>query len=87
MISGEPIPVLKEKGSKVIGATINKNSILNFRATKIGKDTVLSQIIKLVEEAQGSNLKSEDSRQSSELFYSHSVDNCHYFLRCLVLHI
>ena len=54
MISGEPIPVLKEKGSKVIGATINKNSILNFRATKIGKDTVLSQIIKLVEEAQGS---------------------------------
>lgn len=54
MISGEPIPVLKEKGSKVIGATINKNSVLNFKATKIGKDTVLSQIIKLVEEAQGS---------------------------------
>ena len=54
MISGEPIPVLKEKGSNVIGATINKNSVLNFRATKVGKDTVLSQIIKLVEEAQGS---------------------------------
>jgi len=54
MISGEPIPVFKEKGSKLIGATINKNSILNFRATKVGKDTVLSQIIKLVEEAQGS---------------------------------
>ena len=54
MISGEPIPVLKEKGSKVIGATINKNSVMNFRATKVGKDTVLSQIIKLVDEAQGS---------------------------------
>jgi Cu+-exporting ATPase len=54
MISGEPIPVLKEKASKVIGATINKNSVINFRATKVGKDTVLSQIIKLVEEAQGS---------------------------------
>ena len=54
MISGEAIPVFKEKGSKVIGATINKNSVLNFRATKVGKDTVLSQIIKLVEEAQGS---------------------------------
>ncbi|NYT04674.1 MAG: copper-translocating P-type ATPase, partial [Candidatus Methanofastidiosa archaeon] len=54
MISGEPIPVLKEKTSKVIGATINKNSVINFRATKVGKDTVLSQIIKLVEEAQGS---------------------------------
>ncbi|NMC59889.1 MAG: copper-translocating P-type ATPase [Candidatus Methanofastidiosa archaeon] len=54
MISGEPIPVIKEKGSKVIGATINKNSVINFRATKVGKDTVLSQIIKLVEEAQGS---------------------------------
>jgi len=54
MISGEPIPVFKEKGSKVIGATINNNSVLNFRAMKVGKDTVLSQIIKLVEEAQGS---------------------------------
>ncbi|KYC48962.1 MAG: putative copper-exporting P-type ATPase A [Candidatus Methanofastidiosum methylothiophilum] len=54
MISGEPIPILKEKASKVIGATINKNSVINFRATKVGKDTVLSQIIKLVEEAQGS---------------------------------
>jgi Cu+-exporting ATPase len=54
MISGEPIPVFKEKGSKVIGATINNNSVLNFRTMKVGKDTVLSQIIKLVEEAQGS---------------------------------
>jgi Cu+-exporting ATPase len=54
MITGEPIPTLKKKKDTVVGGTINKNSIVKFRATKIGKDTVLSQIIKLVEEAQGS---------------------------------
>ena len=54
MITGEPIPTLKEKGDKVIGGTINKNGVIRFKATKIGRDTVLSQIIKLVEIAQGS---------------------------------
>lgn len=54
MITGESIPVEKKKGDKVIGATINKHGSFKFKATKIGKDTVLSQIIKLVEEAQGS---------------------------------
>jgi len=54
MITGEPIPNLKKKGDSVVGGTLNKNSILEFRATKVGKDTVLSQIISLVEEAQGS---------------------------------
>lgn len=54
MISGEPIPVLKQINSNVIGGTINKNSILRVRATRIGKDTVLAQIIRLVETAQGS---------------------------------
>jgi Cu+-exporting ATPase len=54
MISGESIPVEKTKGSKVIGATINKTGSFKFRAEKIGKDTALAQIIKLVEEAQGS---------------------------------
>ncbi len=54
MITGEPIPVLKRKGDDIVGGTLNKNSVIKFRATKIGSDTVLSQIIKLVEDAQGS---------------------------------
>ncbi|GAG67308.1 unnamed protein product, partial [marine sediment metagenome] len=52
MISGEPIPVLKKKGDTIVGGTINKNSVIKFKAIKIGKDTFLSQIISLVEEAQ-----------------------------------
>ncbi|MBW8040232.1 MAG: copper-translocating P-type ATPase [Planctomycetes bacterium] len=54
MITGEPIPALKKKGDSVVGGTINKNSVIKFTATKIGKDTVLSQIIELVKTAQGS---------------------------------
>ena len=54
MITGESIPVEKTKGSKVIGASINKTGFFKFKATKVGKDTVLAHIIKMVEEAQGS---------------------------------
>lgn len=54
MITGESIPVDKREGDKVIGATINKFGSFKFEARKIGKDTVLAQIIKLVEDAQGS---------------------------------
>lgn len=54
MITGEPIPVLKEKDRDVVGGTLNKNGLLKFRATKVGRDTALAQIISLVEEAQGS---------------------------------
>jgi len=54
MISGESIPVDRSVGDSVIGASINKNGTIQIRASKVGKDTVLSQIIKLVEDAQGS---------------------------------
>lgn len=54
MITGEPIPNLKKIGDEVVGATINKNSVLRIKATRVGSDTLLAQIIKLVEEAMGS---------------------------------
>jgi len=54
MITGESIPIEKKTGDNVVGASINKNGSFRFKATKVGKDTTLSQIIKLVEDAQGS---------------------------------
>jgi Cu+-exporting ATPase len=54
MITGESIPVDKKEGDPVIGATINQNGMLTIRAEKVGKDTALANIIKIVEEAQGS---------------------------------
>ena len=54
MITGESMPVEKSAGGKVIGGTINKNGSIEFRATAVGKETVIAQIIRLVEEAQGS---------------------------------
>ena len=54
MLTGESIPVEKTAGDNIIGASINKNGAIQYRATKVGKDTALSQIIKLVEDAQGS---------------------------------
>jgi Cu+-exporting ATPase len=54
MITGEPIPADKQEGDGVVGGTLNVNGVLRVRAEKIGKDTVLAQIIKLVRDAQGS---------------------------------
>ncbi|MBO0958315.1 cadmium-translocating P-type ATPase [Neobacillus sp. MM2021_6] len=54
MITGESIPVEKSVGDRVIGSTMNKNGTLTMKATKVGKDTALAGIIKIVEEAQGS---------------------------------
>jgi Cu+-exporting ATPase len=54
MLTGESLPVEKAAGDQVIGATINKTGSFVFRATKVGKDTTLAQIVRLVEEAQGS---------------------------------
>ncbi|BFH63240.1 heavy metal translocating P-type ATPase [Paenibacillus azoreducens] len=54
MLTGESLPVEKKAGDPVIGATLNKNGVLRIKATKVGKETALAQIIKVVEEAQGS---------------------------------
>jgi len=56
LATGESMPVEKQAGDEVIGATINKNGVMKVRATKIGKETFLSQVIKMVEEAQGSKV-------------------------------
>ena len=54
MLTGEPLPVDKDAGDTVVGGTINGEGLLKFKATQVGKDTVLAQIIRLVQEAQGS---------------------------------
>ncbi len=56
MVTGESIPVEKQPGDDVIGATLNKTGAFHFRATKVGKDTALAQIIRLVQDAQGSKV-------------------------------
>jgi P-type Cu+ transporter len=56
MITGEPVPVLKEIDAQVVGGTVNGQGSLVFEATRVGRDTVLSQIIRMVEAAQGSKL-------------------------------
>nr|CAD6421338.1 copper-translocating P-type ATPase [Rhizobium sp. Q54] len=56
MISGEPVPVEKGEGATVIGGTINKTGSFRFRAEKVGRDTMLAQIIRMVEQAQGAKL-------------------------------
>ncbi|MCL7997092.1 heavy metal translocating P-type ATPase [Brucella sp. 21LCYQ03] len=56
MITGEPIPVVKETGAEVVGGTINKTGAFTFRATKVGRDMVISQIVRMVEDAQADKL-------------------------------
>ncbi len=56
MITGEPLPVEKTPGAEVVGGTVNQKGALSFRATRIGSDTLLAQIIRMVEQAQGAKL-------------------------------
>ncbi len=55
MITGESIPVMKREGNEIIGATMNKHGMIKFKATKVGSETTLMQIVKMVEEAQASS--------------------------------
>ena len=67
-ITGESVPVKKEVGDKVIGASINKNGYFKFKAEKVGEDTTFSQIIRLVEEASSSkatNSSKNDTKKES----------------------
>ncbi|MEM5543451.1 heavy metal translocating P-type ATPase [Sulfitobacter sp. AS92] len=60
MITGEPVPVEKAIGTELVGGTVNGTGSLTFRATKVGGDTMLAQIIRMVEEAQGAKLPIQD---------------------------
>ncbi|MBB5720834.1 Cu+-exporting ATPase [Loktanella ponticola] len=60
MITGEPIPVEKSSDATVVGGTVNGNGALTIRATKVGRDTMLAQIIRMVEDAQGAKLPIQD---------------------------
>ena len=79
MLTGESIPVEKHTGDSVIGASINKNGSIKYKATKVGKDTALAQIIKLVEDAQGSKAPiAKIGRYYIRLFCSHCYSHCSY---------
>ena len=69
MATGESMPVTKKDGSRVIGATINQQGLLNVKATRIGKDTFLSQVIKMVEECQGTKVPIQELADRITYFF------------------
>ena len=73
MVTGESIPVEKKTGDKVIGATINKTGSFKFKAEKIGKDTFLAQVVRLVEEAQGSKAPIEELADTISAYFVPAV--------------
>lgn len=73
MVTGESIPVEKKVGDKVIGATINKTGSFKFKAEKVGKDTFLAQVIRLVEEAQGSKAPVEELADTISAYFVPAV--------------
>jgi Cu+-exporting ATPase len=73
MVTGESIPVEKKAGDKVIGATINKTGSFKFKAEKIGKDTFLAQVVRLVEEAQGSKAPIEELADKISAYFVPAV--------------
>ena len=72
-ITGESIPVEKNKGDMVIGATINKTGVFKFKATKVGADTMLAQIIKIVEDAMGSKAPIQELADKVSFYFVPAV--------------
>jgi Cu+-exporting ATPase len=85
VITGESIPVEKHVGDSVVGATINKTGVLRFQATKVGKDTVLAQIINLVEDALTSKAPVQRIVDIASGYFVHHNPYRHNLLSCLVL--
>jgi len=73
MATGESMPVRKRIGDEVIGATVNQNGLLKIKATKIGKDTFLSQVIKMVEESQGSKVPIQEFADKVTAYFVPSI--------------
>nr|WP_323781164.1 heavy metal translocating P-type ATPase [Amylibacter sp.] len=73
MITGEPVPVEKTNGSEIVGGTINGTGALTFEATKVGGDTMLAQIIRMVEDAQGAKLPIQDMVNRITLWFVPAV--------------
>jgi len=73
MATGESMPVRKHTGDEVIGATVNQNGLLKIKATKIGKDTFLSQVIRMVEESQGSKVPIQEFADRITAYFVPSI--------------
>jgi len=73
MLTGEPMPVLKERGTRVIGGTITTDGMLKVRAERVGRDTVLSQIIRTVEEAQYSKPKAQRAADRAITYFMPTI--------------
>ena len=86
MITGESMPVEKEKGDPVVGGTLNRSGSFRFRATRVGRDTVLARIVQMVREAQGSKPPIQEARGPGRgMVRARGHGRGRVLIRCLVL--